>query len=152
MDNKEPIEATECPTNVEELVAYIEQQRLIVSEAGTGEKGYEAAAVFAARVAIAAFNLAECEQELSGHQASWASLEFLRVVRDIKGPFAILEAKRMMWPQYASPVGYAREMETSWARWAAEEAKRLLSEEGDAVGASVREHWRKLAAFEEVEP
>jgi len=28
----------------------------------------------------------------------------------------------------------------------------LLSEEGDAVGASVREHWRKLADFEEVEP
>ena len=27
MDNKELIEATECPTNVEELVAYIEQQR-----------------------------------------------------------------------------------------------------------------------------
>lgn len=139
---------TENPKTLEELVKYIEAQKALSDAAGTDAEGYGAAAQYVANVAVAAFNFAAHEEGITGFQASWADLEFLAKVRNLKGPFAILDSEKMLYPQYPTAVEQAREYEEEWKPWLAKEAKRLMTvRKQEEVAPRVWAHWEKLAAF-----
>jgi hypothetical protein len=101
-------------------------------------------AVYVARVAIDAFNEAD-QESLTSHQRSRAALEFLRTIRNIKGPFAVFGAENMLWPQYGTPSDFAFKMEEKWTPWAAEQASRLLSMYKPSDMPLTWRHWQKLA-------
>jgi hypothetical protein len=98
--------------------------------------------------AAAAFFYVSQNLRVTGFQASCADLDFIRRTRSIRGPFIILKAEEMIYPQYDLPSKLANAM-TGWKSWAAEECKKLLVEKaGQHVHPDVVAHWHKLAAFQ----
>lgn len=146
------MENSSRPKTIEELVEFIKAQEEKSDTAGAGAEGYEASANAALEITMAAFEYAASSQGLTGFQAGWASLQFLARVQNLKCPFAIVEAEKMLYPQYPLPSERARQLEESyhWRAWARAEARRLLAETPEAAPRVV-EHWKRLAE-EIIEP
>lgn len=79
----------------------------------------------------------------SGFQTSCADLDFLARTRLLKGPFAIVKAEDMLYPQFSSK---GDELAEKWKPWLKEEAKKKIASHGDVACTSVLSHWNKLAA------
>lgn len=128
------------PQTLDEFVAF-------ASGKFDGEYDYNTSAESALDVTIAAFNLAAHNLGLSGFQASWIALTMLGRVNGYDGPYGVLKAEDMVFPQY-DVEARAREMVDGWRPWAAEQAaKKLAESEGDdRVHPDVRAHWEALAA------
>lgn len=116
------------------------------------EDAYSRSADAMWKCALAAFNYAAHQVGASGFQASWAEMRFLGESRGFKGPFAILDANDMVFPQYDLRAKVEKYLE-EWLPWAAEEARRKMAEyagnrDGDAafVNTNVWAHWENLAA------
>lgn len=125
------------PTTLEELSSYIESLRTQDHDYGT--------CVYAMSLsATAAFNYIANTLGVTGFQASCADLDILRRTRRMKGPFAIINADHMLYPQYDFP-NKSRELVDKWRPWAAEQAIKLLEEHKDA-DPTVYNHWQWLAA------
>jgi hypothetical protein len=125
------------PKTYGELVDFIQTMTTREHEYGT--------AVYALSLcSVATFNFLAHKLGVTGFQASCADLDILSRIRQIKGPMAILEGSRLLYPQYSNeiPEKYAK----NWAKWAKTEALRLISESGDdPVNKDVLAHWVKLA-------
>lgn len=94
--------------------------------------------------ATAAFNYICSKLGTTGFQASCADLDFLRRTRNIDGPFMLITAEKMLYPQYSLQQQLAEAM-GKWGEWAAEEAKKKLAEDDGHAAESVVAHWKKLA-------
>jgi hypothetical protein len=111
---------------------------------------------------IAAFNYLAHRLGNSGFQASWAILNVLGDVNGYEGPFGVVKADEMLYPQYQTAEQKAREMSAGWKDWLRERATERLAEyEADPtythldddgveraypkVAPTVIEHWRMLA-------
>jgi hypothetical protein len=116
------------------------------SDPGTG---YEASANALVTCAVAAFNYACSVVGATGFQASWAELEFIRRSRGFEGPFAILDATRLLYPQYD---GEWDEMIKRWRVDLAPVARQKIEacDRGEAALPSprVEARWRELAALD----
>jgi hypothetical protein len=95
--------------------------------------------------ATAAFHYVAHVLGVTGFQASCADLDILRRTRLYDGPFAIIKAEDMLYPQYDIPAKVS-EIVSEWKPWAAEQARIKLQENGDAHP-DVRARWEQLAAF-----
>ena len=127
------------PKTLQELVDVIEGM-------GNMEDHDYGTTVYAVSVAAtAAFNYMAAHMGMSGFQASIADMDVIRRTRHMRGPFILLDGNELLFPQYDT-LKEVREWMESCKPWLKEEATRLLSEDG-AVD-RVREHWRKLAAWE----
>ena len=109
-------------------------------------------AVYAVSIAATAtFNYMASRLGITGFQASCADMDILRRTRRIAGPFMIVDAKKMLYPQFDLHKNLSDAMD-KWRPWAAEEARKQLAQLGtaDSLGASpdVQKHWEMLAAFE----
>lgn len=136
------------PKTVKGLNAAINLERAKVRAARDAEEGYAAAANFVVNVALAAFNYAASVEGITGFQASWASLLIFAELRGLKGPFAIVSADRMLYPQHDLPTEEARQHEQAWRPWLAKEAARLMAEsDRGEVHPTVWAHWEMLAAY-----
>lgn len=95
--------------------------------------------------AVAAFNYISHVVGATGFQAECADIDVIRRTRGIKGPFAIINAENMVYPQYDIPEK-VREYLKKWRPWAVEEAKKNLAEEDPRYPAhpDVVAHWKKL--------
>lgn len=93
--------------------------------------------------AVAAFNYVAHKLGTTGFQASCADLDFLRRSRGIDGPFIVLKGADMLYPQYDLRAKLDEAM-ANWQPWAADEAKKLLTEKHSAHP-DVAAHWAKLA-------
>ena len=93
--------------------------------------------------AVAAFNYVAGKLGVTGFQSSCADLDFLRRTRSMKGPFIILKAEDMVFPQYDLP-GRLREAMDEWQPWVKEQAEKHL-EETDMAHPIVIAHWKMLA-------
>jgi hypothetical protein len=124
------------PKSVEELTEFIQSKV-------TEPHDYDTASDAMWQVALAAFNFVAHELGTTGFQASSAELMFLAKSRRIDGPFAIIEAKNMLFPQYDIESQVENYLD-KWSPWAAQRAKELLETSPDAVP-RVREHWQMLA-------
>jgi len=106
---------------------------------------YNTSAAALGLIAQAAFNYGAGQMGNSGFQAGWAGLSFMRGVRSLKGPFAILSADQFMYPQYGTAAEKVTEYEASWAPWMKERAQELIDESRSGVHPGVMAHWQSLA-------
>ena len=130
------------PETVEELSEFIEEQL-------KRNLGYSDSAEALHDIALAAFNLAARSLGNTGFQASYAALKLLGSVNCYSGPYGVIKAEDMLFPQYPPPEVKAREMAEGWKEWVREEAAKKLEEEKsreDGFSASPRviAHWEGL--------
>lgn len=133
------------PQTEEELLAYVRTELARIQQAGTGEDGYNLCPDLVTNVAVAAFNYAASVLGITGFQAGWAEMNFIRITRRLTGPFAILDGAQLLYPQYdlrEKFEGYMRE----WPAQLADQARDLLSQ-SEFAHPAVRAHWGKLAAL-----
>lgn len=126
------------PETAEELAAYIADQV-------GGRHDYGSCVYAMSLAATAAFNYVASKLGVTGMQASCADLDVLRRTRRIKGPFAIIDANNMLYPQ-CDIQEKVREYLAGWTPWAAKEAAKLLEEPLEYAHPNVIAHWKKLAS------
>jgi hypothetical protein len=124
------------PKTPEQLTEYIESLVNRSHDYGT--------CVYAMSMAAkAAFNYVAGKEGTTGFQASCADLDFVRRVRLLKGPFILLKAEDMLYPQY-NLVDNLLDAMKKWEPWAKEEAIKKLAGT-DHAHPNVIAHWKKLA-------
>lgn len=107
---------------------------------------YDTAAYCASLAATAAFYYICHKNGLTGFQASYADLDFIRRVRRIEGPFILLKMEDMLYPQYnLNEKLYNIMYSQNTKNWLRDEAKKLLTESNENTSPRVLEHWKKLA-------
>lgn len=127
-------------SSIEELAAYI-QSRI------DGKHDYGTCVYAMSLAAQAAFDYVAGQLGVTGFQASCADLHFISKTRRIEGPFMLLKAQDMLYPQYNLHDMLSKAMD-EWREWCAEEAKKKLAEKGEgSVHPNVEHHWRTLAAY-----
>ena len=125
------------PKTIEELTSFIQSVVDRPHDYGT--------CVYAMSLsAVAAMHYAASKVGSTGFQASCADLDILRRTRHLDGPFGIVKAEDMLYPQYDIPAKVQEWLE-EWKPWAAEQAAKKLAEV-DHAHPSVRERWEELAA------
>ena len=122
----------------------------IIDKCQAGGDDYGTAVYAISLSAVAAFHFASHLVGASGFQASCADLDIIRRTRHMDGPFALIKASDMLYPQY-DVVKNVKEYLNEWESWAASEAKKLIASETMAAP-SVLKHWEKLAAMCPAEP
>lgn len=109
-----------------------------------GSDDYSSCADSVANIAIAAFNYAASKQGITGFQSGWASLQFLKEVKGIKGPFGIVDGEKFLYPQY-DPIGQVIEWEKEWKPWLRQMAKDKLNESSSYIHPNVKKRWEEYA-------
>lgn len=126
------------PETLEELNEYISSLIERTHDYGT--------CVYAMSLAATAtFHHVAKKLGVTGFQASCADLDILRRTRSLDGPFILLKAEDMLYPQYNLPERLHEAME-SWKEWAAEECAKKLEKSGDDAHPDVKAHWERLAS------
>jgi hypothetical protein len=140
------VEVAPSPKTTEELIEYIESLTERDHDYGT--------CVYAMSLsATAAFKHVAHKLGATGFQAGCADLDVVRRTRRIEGPFIILKGEDMLYPQY-DLVNRLREAMDEWRKWAAEEARKLISrqkesgESGESVSPRVAAHWNDLVSYD----
>lgn len=126
------------PKSLDDLVAFIKAQT-------EGPHTYGTCVYAVSLATVAAFHYLSSELGLTVFQASCADLDVLRRTRHLKGPFLILKAEELLYPQYDLHakldefIGESRE-------WARKEAAKNLADKSNAnVHPNVRARWEELA-------
>ena len=124
------------PSSIEELSEYIGSLVNRSHDYGT--------CVYAMSLAAtAAFNYVAGNLGVTGFQASCADLDIVRRTRRINGPFILLQAKDMCYPQYDLTRKLQEAMD-GWKEWASKECEKLLEESPNAHP-DVIAHWKMMA-------
>lgn len=97
--------------------------------------------------ASAAFRFVSHKLGVSGFQASCGDLDFLRRTRSMKGPFIILKAEDLLFPQYDLPARL-NEAISEWQPWVKEQAQKYIAEKESMVHPKVLTHWKELAGMQ----
>lgn len=138
MNEKEMREAdVPTPKTADELAEYV---RSLTER----EHDYGTAVYAASMAAVAAFNHVAHRLGMTGFQASCADLDIIRRTRRLHGPFMLIRAEDMLFPQY-SIEGKVREALNEWLPWAREQARKKLAEPLVHVHPEVMRRWRELA-------
>jgi len=124
------------PKSKEELYEYIDS--LVYREHDYGTCCYAMSLA-----AVATFNYVAGALGVTGFQASCADLDILRRTRSMNGPFIILKAEDMVYPQYDLPERLQEFMRDS-ASWVKKEAEKKLAEGSEFVHPNVLSHWKEL--------
>jgi hypothetical protein len=126
------------PETAAELMEYVES----LTERG---HDYGTCCYAMSLAATAAFQHVAKKLGVTGFQASCADLDVLRRTRGINGPFILLKAEDMLYPQYDLQQKL-RDAMNEWGEWAAKEAQKRLEEHGDFTHPDVLARWEWLAA------
>jgi hypothetical protein len=124
---------------VEDLTAYIKSLTDMQHDYGT--------CVYAMSMAATAtfFHVANV-LGVTGFQASMADMDILKRTRNINGPYMLIKAEDMLYPQYNIPRRVVKTM-NEWRKWAKQEAKCKLADSNSSLAHSaVRKRWKQLAA------
>lgn len=129
------------PKTEDEFISYI---RSLVER----DHDYGTVAYAMSLAAVAAFNYIAIELGGTGFQAGYANMDATRRLFGFKGPFGIVDASKMLYPQYDITADIGR-WTNNWQQWAADEATKLLANNDTHGGAVPRvvAHWKKLAAY-----
>jgi hypothetical protein len=130
--------APRCST-AEELKAYIDS---LVN----GTHSYGTCVYAMSLAAEAAFNFVASQLEVTGAQAGCASLDVLKRLKGIDGPFMIVRGADFLYPQ-RNPFNQLTEAMDEWRPWLREQAKKNLAEGGQAHPV-VQACWEGWAAGE----
>ena len=93
--------------------------------------------------AAAAFNYVSHKLGVTGFKASCADLDFLRRTRSINGPFILLKADDLLYPQYDLREKLDEAIK-EWQPWLKTEAQKRLENDRPAAVLVVA-HWQRLA-------
>jgi hypothetical protein len=126
------------PETLEELTEYI-------ASLTDREHDYGTCVYAMSLAATAAFQYVSKRLGVTGFQAGCADLDILRRTRSLDGPFIILKAEDMCYPQYDLQEKL-REAMDGWKDWAAKECAKKLEIDGDIAHPSVKAHWQRLAS------
>lgn len=126
------------PYTTRQLVQYIDS--LVEREHDYGTCVYAMS-----MAAVAAFYYVSHRLEVTGFQASCADLDIIRRTRHLKGPFMIIDADKMLYPQY-NIVGEVMKALKEWRPWAKKRAKELLADDGRSAADEVYDRWKRLAS------
>lgn len=94
--------------------------------------------------ATAAFRYVARKLGCTGFQASCADLDVLRRTRRIEGPFIVISARDMLYPQHDVRDRLEKFIEDS-KPWLAEQAKANLNGDTSLAAPEVVSHWKGLA-------
>lgn len=115
-------------------------------DGSAGGKAYSQCAEAMAEMAEKAFDLAARTLGVTGWQASYAQLEFLRRSRDIEGPFGIYTMSDALYPQYDLFERLEKmRRDPVTVKWLGDCAEYALATK-DSAAERVRDHWRWLVA------
>lgn len=142
------------PANLEELNTFIQSCLDAVNPPSSDhpDKDKEMGAAYGRAVyamsmsAVATFNYIASQLGVTGFQASCADLDILSRTRGLVGPFMILDASKLLYPQY-NLLGDAQKFIDGEGvkKWLAETAEKSLAENIEHVAAAVIDHWKYLA-------
>lgn len=124
------------PYTKEQLVEYIDS--LVEREHDYGTCVYAMS-----MAAVAAFYFVSHKLGVTGFQASCAEMDFLRRTRRLEGPFMLIDADKMLYPQYNLMAELLKALE-EWRPWAKKRAAELLAARTSACDGVV-ERWKELA-------
>lgn len=115
------------------------------------EDGYSASANALWQAALAAFNYIAEVEGVTGFQAGYAALHAYGKMMGVEGPYAIIRAEELLYPQYDNKIP---ELITKWQEgWCAEEAQRKIDEHSKEnfiyVHPDVKARWFELAGADE---
>lgn len=125
--------------SLEDLVFYIESLE-------NEEHDYNTSGYATAMAAVAAFNYMAGRLGLTGFQASYAELDFIRRTRNLNCPFMLIKADNMLYPQYNILEDVKHFLKESQG-WAKEEALKKINEENSYVHPDVYARWKELAGI-----
>lgn len=114
----------------------------LIKGLSTKSHDYNSSAEAMVTATVAVFEFMGRSVGATGFQGDWASLEILRKIKRIKGPFGIVSANNMLYPQY-NEVEKVKKWQKEWAGWLKDEAVKSLEDPGLAV-LSVTSHWKSL--------
>lgn len=126
--------------SVDDLSAYISNLILMKHDYGT-------CCYAMSMAATAAFNLVAKHLSVTGFQASCADLDIIRRTRSIDAPFMLVNAEKMLYPQYDLHDMLEKSI-VEWKAWASEQAKEKLKEV-EYAHPDVVAHWEMLAKYDE---
>lgn len=125
-----------CPKTADELAAYI---------AGLCDRphDYGTCAYAMSLAAVAAFHYVAHRLGTTGFQASCADMDFLRRTRHLEHGFMLVDASRLLYPQY-DLLAEVRRFLSSRLEDLKDEARKLLATNEGA--SAVRKRWSEIAA------
>ena len=127
------------PKTIEELTAYI---TMLVDR----PHDYGTCVYAMSMAAVAAFYYVSHKLGVTGFQASCADLDIIRRTRGMKGPFIILDAENLLYPQYDLRQKLEEWLTSSDMRkWLNEEAKKKIAKSSN-VHPDVMARWKELAS------
>lgn len=128
------------PKSMKELSAFIDALAERQHDYGT--------CVYAMSLAaVSAFHYVAWKLGVTGFQASCADLDVLKRTRHLEGPFMILDASKMLYPQYdlRGDVDEFLSKDTT-AAWLKEQAIKKLDDSANSHAVpNVVAHWKRLA-------
>jgi hypothetical protein len=145
MTEKEMREAeVPWPENIKELTKYI--GKLVDQKHDYGTCVYAMS-----MAATAAFYYVSHKLGVTGFQASCADLDIIRRTRHIEGPFAMIDAHDMLYPQ-SDIMEKVQKYLSEWKSWAGKEAEKLLASNKETeIHPNVWAHWKRLSAVNQAE-
>lgn len=148
-----PGEKAPWPDTEEELIAYVREMLAWPEGATEPGEGYGRAAYAVAYAALATFNYTAGRLGITGYQAGCAELEILAQTRGMKNGFLVLDADKLLYPQYdllEQARGWIEETRTRMAETAKEKIYDAQKEPfvgGLPVHPDVLARWREIAAL-----
>jgi len=125
--------------SLEALMAYIKSKV-------EGDHDYGTCCYAMSLAATAAFDFVAGKLGVTGFQAGCASLDVLRRIKHLEGPFMIVDGSNALYPQYDLHAKLGEALE-KWKPWLKEQAAKKLKESRNAAP-GVIEHWKMLAAYQ----
>ncbi|GED73049.1 hypothetical protein BRE01_67510 [Brevibacillus reuszeri] len=137
---------TKCgawPNSWEELANY-------VNDLESQNHDYNSIADSLSKATVAMFNYFASKHGMTGFQASWAGLQFLRTTRGMDGPFAIIDGSKLLYPQYNIHSDINKWIE-EWKPELGRIAKKKLEEDNKYAHPNVIKRWQELSKYAQVE-
>jgi ADP-heptose:LPS heptosyltransferase len=127
------------PESLEEFIAY-------VKEIESQPHSYESIADALTDATVAFFNYFASKQGMTGFQASWSGLQFLRKIRGMEHPFMIVDGGKLLYPQYDLHSDLEKFIEETKPQLK-EAAKENLEKVDQFTSKNVVAHWKELASL-----
>ena len=131
------------PNSWEELTEY-------VNELESRPHDYSSIADALTKATVAMFNYFACKHGMTGFQASWAELQFLKTTRGMEAPFAIIDGSKLLYPQYDIHADINKWIE-EWKPELGKIAQKKLEEDNSFAHPEVIKRWQELSKHVQVE-
>lgn len=107
---------------------------------------YETIADSLTDLTVAFFNYFASKHGMTGWQASWAQLQFIKKTRNMEAPFMIVDSSKLLYPQYDILVDVERFLEESKPELAKIAQERLDElKDDDLISLNVLERWKEIS-------